>query len=145
MQNFSYFTVRSALTKAVLLIILLSQYEIAFARVDKVQQQNAICYVKENAPDLVFGKLTFSCKDKPQKFVEHIKESLPDSDTNPNINLCVERLFEKENMIKVAKIIWNDRYNIILSTSASTFIAISEVCKIIKSKSQGNLEDDSEK
>lgn len=45
----------------------------ANARVDKEQQQNALCYVKVNAPELVFGKLPFSCNKQPEKFVEHVK------------------------------------------------------------------------
>lgn len=75
-----------------LLALILTPFGNAMAAVDRVQQQNAICYVKANAPDFVFGQLPFSCDGKPEKFVAHVKkeiEFLSQTKIIPSLDKCL--------------------------------------------------------
>ena len=106
----------------------------ATAVVDQDQQQNSICYIKKNAPNLMFGQLPFSCNGKPEKFVSHVKgEIVFISGTNliKNFDKCVTKLFEAKNMTNVARGVWDLRDSPIMSTNAATASAISDACKII--------------
>ena len=106
----------------------------ASAVVDEDNQQNAICYVKANAPDLVFGELPFSCDGKPGSFVAKIKEELgflSTTDLVENLKNCEVRILEPENMTNVARGVWGLRNSPIMSTNAVIAASISDACKII--------------
>jgi hypothetical protein len=110
----------------------------ATAVVDQVQQQNAICYIKINASDLVFGQLPFSCLGKPEQFVTHVKKEidfLSETEIIPNLDKCLTRLFEKQNMTNVARGLWDLRDSL-MSTNAATAAAIMNACIIINNKQQ---------
>lgn len=121
--------------KFLLLALTLMPFGNATAVVDRVQQQNAICYVKTNAPDLVFGQLPFSCDGKPEKFVAHVKKEidfLSGAKLIPNFDKCLMSLFEIKNMTNVARGVWDLRDSPVMATNAATASAISDACKIIE-------------
>lgn len=120
--------------KLMLLALTLIPFGNAVAVVDQVQQQNAICYVKTNAPDLVFGQLPFSCNGKPENFVAHVKKEIGflfQAKIIPNFDECLTSLFETKNMTNVARGVWDLRDSPVMSTNAATALAISDACKII--------------
>lgn len=120
--------------KTLILALAIFSTASASAAVDEDNQQNAICYVKANAPDLVFGELPFSCDGKPESFVAKIKEELgflSTTDLVDNLKNCEVRIFELENMINVARGVWGLRDSPIMSTNAVIAASISDACKII--------------
>ncbi|WP_157281232.1 hypothetical protein [Methyloversatilis universalis] len=121
--------------KLLLLGFALTPIENATAVVDQVQQQNAICYIKTNAPDLVFGQLPFSCNGKPEKFVAHVKKEinfLSQSKIIPNFDKCLTSLLAIENMTNIARGVWDLRDSPVMSTNAATASAILNACKKIE-------------
>lgn len=130
--------------KLILLALIFVPLGNAMAVVDRLQQQNAICYVKTNAPDLVFGQLPFSCNEKPDKFVAHVKKEidfLRQTKIIPNFEECLTRLFEVQNMTNVARGVWDLRDSPVMSTNAATASAISDACKKIEGSSATQIEN----
>lgn len=124
--------------KFLLLALILTPLGNATAVVDRVQRENAICYVKVNAPDLVSGQLPFSCDGKPEKFSVHVKREvdfLSKTKIIPNFEKCLPRLFEAQNMTNVARGVWDLRDSSVMSTNAATASAISDACKMIDGNS----------
>ena len=132
--------------KLLLLALALTPFGNATAVVDRAQQQNAICYVKTNAPDLVFGQLPFSCNGKPEKFVAHVKKEigfLSQAKIIPNFDKCLTSLFKAKNMTNVARGVWDLRDSPVMSTNAATASAISDACKIIKDSNPSQIDNPS--
>lgn len=118
-----------------LLALTLMPFGNASAVVDRIQQQNAICYVEKYAPGLVFGKLPFSCDGKPEKFVAHVKkevEFLSGAKLIPNFDKCLVGLFKTKHMTNVARGVWDLRDSSAMDTNAATASAISDACKLIE-------------
>ena len=125
--------------KKTILLFLIAFFNNSFAAVDQAQQQNAICYLKANAPELLFGKLPFSCEKKPEKFVSSVKKEvgfLSETTIIPNLKTCLQNLFDKKNMVNVARGVWDLRDSPVLSTNAATASAISDTCKSIENTLQ---------
>lgn len=117
-----------------LLAILLIPLNNAFADVEPVRRANAICYIQKNAPDLVFGRLPFSCQGRPEKFVATVKRELYFlSETNliPHFDKCLPSLKKKENMVMVARLVWDYRDSSLMSENAATAFAIANVCEML--------------
>ncbi|XVJ69219.1 MAG: hypothetical protein HEQ39_05870 [Rhizobacter sp.] len=132
--------------KTLFLALILMPFGNATAVVDRVQQQNAICFMKIHAPDLVFGELPFSCDGKPEKFLAHVKKEtsfLSQAKIIPNFNKCLTSLFETKNMTNVARGVWDLRDSPILATNAATASAISDACKIIEGNKLSQIESSS--
>ena len=125
--------------KELILALAIFSTSSAFAVVDENSQQNAICYVKVNAPDLVFGQLPFSCDGKPESFVAKVKEELDFLSTTElieNLNYCKVKIFEPKNMTNVARGVWGLKDSPIMSTNAAIASSISDACKIINESSE---------
>ncbi|MQT48824.1 hypothetical protein GHO40_19145 [Pseudomonas helleri] len=106
----------------------------AFAVVDEDSQQNAICYIKANAPELVYGELPFSCDGKAESFVSNVKEQLDflsRTELVDKLNECTINLFEPKNMTNVARGVWDLKDSPIMHTNAVIASSISDACKII--------------
>ena len=132
--------------KILLFALTLIPFGNAVAVVDRVQQQNAICYVKTNAPDLVVGELPFSCNGKAEKFVAHVKKEigfLSQTKIIPNFDECLTSLFEEKNMTNVARGVWDLRDSSFMSTNAATASAISDACKIIEDSNSPQIDNPS--
>lgn len=105
----------------------------AFAMVSDTQQQNAICFIKKNAPQMVYGKLPFTCNGRPEKFVAHVKNEinfLQKTNIIPNMDQCLSRLKKKETMITIAATVWHLRDSPVLSENAAIAFAISKACEV---------------
>lgn len=129
--------------KLLLLAATLTPFGNATAVVDLDQQQNAICYVKANAPDLVYGQLPFPCNGKPEKFVAQVKkeiEFLSNTEIIPTLDKCLARLFEEQNMTNIARGVWGLRDSPIMNTNAATASAISDACEIIEDSRSPQIE-----
>lgn len=129
-----------------LLALMLTPFGNAMAVVDLAQQQNAICFVKINAPDLVFGQLPFSCNGKAEKFVAHIKKEisfLSQANIIPNFDKCLNSLFEAKNMTNVARGVWDLRDSPVMSTNTATASAISDACKTIEESNSPQIDNPS--
>lgn len=132
--------------KTLVLALVITPFSNAMPVVALIQQQNAICYVKANAPDLVHGQLPFSCNGKPEQFVTHVKKEigfLSQTKIIPNFDKCLTRLFETRNMTNVARGVWDLRDSPVMSTNAATASAISDACKIIANSSSSKIENPS--
>lgn len=120
--------------KILILALAIFSTSSAFAVVDENSQKNAICYVKANAPDLVFGELPFSCDGKPEFFVAKVKEELDFLSTTElveNLKYCKVKIFEPKNMTNVARGVWGLKDSPTMSTNAVIAASISDACKII--------------
>lgn len=132
--------------KTLLLALSLAPVCSAMAVVDQAQQQNAICYVKDKAPDLVFGSLPFSCNGKPEKFVAHVRKEvgfLSQTKIIPNFEKCLNSLFKVANMTNVARGVWDLRDSPVMATNTATASAISDACKIIDNNESSKIDDPS--
>lgn len=117
----------------ILLSIPLSSLTNVFAMVSDTQQQNAICFIKKKAPQMVFGHLPFSCNGQPEKFVTRVKNEinfLQKTNIIPNIDKCLPRLKKKEIMITIAATVWHLRDSPVLSDNAAIAFAISKACEV---------------
>lgn len=106
----------------------------ASAVVDADRQQDAICFVKANAPTLVHGRLPFSCEGKPERFVALVKKEsqfLEQTTMVPEFEKCKTRLFEKQSLVNVARGVWSLRDSPVMSTNAAVASSISDACKAI--------------
>lgn len=104
----------------------------AHAAVDQPTQQNAICYVKESAPQLITGTLPFSCTRKPAAFVEQVRSevrTLSGTTLVPNLADCRDKLYEAANMLHIARGVWDLRDSPVLSTNAAIASSIADVCR----------------
>lgn len=123
--------------KLILLAILLIPLSNAFADVDPVRRVNAICYIHQNAPELVYGTLPFSCQGRSDRFVATVKSELDFLSGTiliPYFDKCLPLLKKKENMIMVARLVWDHRNSIIMSENVTTAFAIAGVCEMLVGK-----------
>lgn len=117
-----------------LIIIILFLPIQAQSAVSEDTQRNAFCYIKNNAPDLVQGEAPFSCHGRPELFVSSVaNELLFISTTNliDRFNECQPHIFEKDNLIFIARGVWDMRDSPIQSSKAAIAFSIKNTCKFI--------------
>lgn len=113
---------------------------LAHSAVSEEQQKNLICYVKENRPDYISGKVPFSCDRRADAFVAYIHtqvQELASMNFIPNLDSCIKNIYETNNMVGVAQHMWGNRdYGSPSHVIAAT--AIYHVCAGLKSDASEN-------
>tara|TARA_R110000851_G_scaffold333507_1_gene514194 strand:- start:1863 stop:2264 length:402 start_codon:yes stop_codon:yes gene_type:complete len=127
------------MSKKCLLALVLSISFSVNAAVSDQDAQQALCYVKINAPEFIYGDLPFSCENTDlfidmmdhelrEMALMHQSMGLP-SDIADHFLGCQNKLESTESRVDVARQFYSLKDSPILSRNASMAMAITTVCK----------------
>ncbi len=78
--------------------------------VSEEYRQATLCYVKDHAPDLIYGTMPSHCEGMSATFVQKVRESLNEtSGLVPRLDECAAILFQPAHLTIVARVVWEYR------------------------------------
>ena len=117
--------------KFLLFAIFTAASSLAVSSVDEETKRDAICYIKSNAPQFVYGELPFSCRGRPERFVASVASEITFLRTSTlidNFEVCVSEIFKTEDLVQIARSVWDLQDSPILNSKAAIAFSIKNFC-----------------